>query len=63
MLKIVKQDKCPKYSGSSIFLCLAKYTVGLECSSLVLFILGFSGVMVRALVPGAVDPGFQWCNG
>ena len=27
-----------------------------------LLILGFSGVMVRALVLGAVDPGFQWCN-
>ena len=27
------------------------------------YILGFSGVMVRALVSGVVDPGFQWFNG
>ena len=33
-----------------------------ECSSLVLWILGFSGVMVRVLASGAVVPGFQWCN-
>jgi hypothetical protein len=29
----------------------------------VLYILGFSGVMVIVLVSGSVDPGFQWCNG
>jgi MOSC domain-containing protein YiiM len=23
----------------------------------------FSGVMVRVLDSGDVDPGFQWCNG
>ena len=30
----------------------------LECSPLVLYILGFSGVMVRVRASGAVDPGF-----